>query len=900
MDKFHNTVFKLTIAKLAQNVGFDSVTSTSLEVLTTLMEKYLTLLGSRTHLASELRCTTDADITDVLFMLQSLKVDVHDLTDYMTLMEPIEPLQVAQYPAKSSINLGFTYPNNLDQTPRGPHIPMHYPPLILHSKSELENDEKKVVTNERNRRDSFVIVGKHGDDFSSDDNEYFIASNEEDESDYSPLSASEGRHLTKPEDIPLNAEGTAPSSLLIPVESEYFGETDDSVTESHSITKSKLEKKNSSKNFFTQGNLLLSPKILQPISKSVSPEITRKQETKKEQNWLLDEHKSFKSLSDTPSTKHKTNKSVKESHPSNRNPYFKNKMYESPKLNIAEERESVLKAKMEAADKLIHSPPPFLITPTPAQLEGKVPSIPKDTFKSTSIAKSNKTVSKIKTENSDFLDMDSPITSKKPDLSTDFASPKSMDDAINAVISRATEEAKKAEEEAELMKFSHLVESSSSAESEPDVSTKVEKILQLKSRGLNESKPEKILSSDDESEASFPSLQPPITLGRKEKHSPVHIYTSSSDDEDYAAAIPVRAPSPIPLPPKKNIEKRTYTKPTKKIDKLKVYESKPLFFPEDQSTIIKVKKKKSKPPSTPKEIKSISKVTLSTSSSTPKIKPIKTPKSESHHKEKIPKEPKVKSKSKEHKKHKHSSSPHIEKLVLKKFKSGSAEVVKKDDPESQISPLSRSNLPVPKLSAAVPKLSAAIPISNLTVEKEKKKSKKDKKKKLKDKYGDKHYKSFEDPAPTPKTDFVPKLTLCMGGSKKFVVKRDNSPEEQPPPVKAIKIASKTIPDVSASSSMLPPSPIKREVITQTLSSGPVLDKQGNKIWICPSCNEPDDGSPMIGCDTCDDWYHWPCVGITCEPPEDESWFCPRCTRKRNMAKSKSKQPKKKRKRTIEY
>jgi len=29
-----------------------------------------------------------------------------------------------------------------------------------------------------------------------------------------------------------------------------------------------------------------------------------------------------------------------------------------------------------------------------------------------------------------------------------------------------------------------------------------------------------------------------------------------------------------------------------------------------------------------------------------------------------------------------------------------------------------------------------------------------------------------------------------------------------------------------------------------------------KIWICPACSKPDDGSPMIGCDSCDEWYHW--------------------------------------------
>jgi len=44
------------------------------------------------------------------------------------------------------------------------------------------------------------------------------------------------------------------------------------------------------------------------------------------------------------------------------------------------------------------------------------------------------------------------------------------------------------------------------------------------------------------------------------------------------------------------------------------------------------------------------------------------------------------------------------------------------------------------------------------------------------------------------------------------------------------------------------------VVTQTV--GYYVDAEGNQIWICPACGKPDDGSPMIGCDECDDWYHW--------------------------------------------
>ncbi|KAJ8381569.1 hypothetical protein SKAU_G00023470 [Synaphobranchus kaupii] len=68
----------------------------------------------------------------------------------------------------------------------------------------------------------------------------------------------------------------------------------------------------------------------------------------------------------------------------------------------------------------------------------------------------------------------------------------------------------------------------------------------------------------------------------------------------------------------------------------------------------------------------------------------------------------------------------------------------------------------------------------------------------------------------------------------------------------------------------------RSVVTETVSTYVIRDEWGNQIWICPGCNKPDDGSPMIGCDDCDDWYHWPCVGLIAAPPEDVQWFCVKC------------------------
>ncbi|XP_075219426.1 TBP-associated factor 3 [Lycorma delicatula] len=58
------------------------------------------------------------------------------------------------------------------------------------------------------------------------------------------------------------------------------------------------------------------------------------------------------------------------------------------------------------------------------------------------------------------------------------------------------------------------------------------------------------------------------------------------------------------------------------------------------------------------------------------------------------------------------------------------------------------------------------------------------------------------------------------------------------------------------------------------------DTEGNQVWICPGCGGQDDGSPMIGCDGCDAWYHWVCVGIQV-PPDSNDWFCRVCIGKKD-------------------
>lgn len=79
------------------------------------------------------------------------------------------------------------------------------------------------------------------------------------------------------------------------------------------------------------------------------------------------------------------------------------------------------------------------------------------------------------------------------------------------------------------------------------------------------------------------------------------------------------------------------------------------------------------------------------------------------------------------------------------------------------------------------------------------------------------------------------------------------------------------------------------LITETVSKAEKGREKQEKQWICPvCCKEYDQSQNMIGCDGCDDWYHWACVGIKEDPPEEESWFCFRCIERQKAIENKVK------------
>lgn len=98
---------------------------------------------------------------------------------------------------------------------------------------------------------------------------------------------------------------------------------------------------------------------------------------------------------------------------------------------------------------------------------------------------------------------------------------------------------------------------------------------------------------------------------------------------------------------------------------------------------------------------------------------------------------------------------------------------------------------------------------------------------------------------------------------------------KPPKEKEIKTKSDGKATSETSSKQLPS-------ISQQPADGDGIDQEEEDIWICPVCSVAyvENGPAMVACDQCDRWFHWACVGILIEPPDNAPWFCTECKRKR--------------------
>ncbi|XP_074109761.1 TBP-associated factor 3 [Cotesia typhae] len=201
--------------------------------------------------------------------------------------------------------------------------------------------------------------------------------------------------------------------------------------------------------------------------------------------------------------------------------------------------------------------------------------------------------------------------------------------------------------------------------------------------------------------------------------------------------------------------------------------------------------------------------------------------------------------------------------------------------------------------------------------KEKRKEKKEKEKEEKEKEKEKkEEKEKEKERDKDKEEVIPKLTLKVDS----IAVRPPTPEN---PIKKItfKPLPKKLEESKATSSLAVSSLVKEKPLKEKVKkvkspsdakkalkaekaaekhkdpvpviAATIVGPDGQQIWICPTCGKQDDGTPMIGCDECDAWYHWICIGMHVPPASNENWYCSFCIAKKNEAIPDKKKQKKK-------
>ncbi|XP_033365396.1 transcription initiation factor TFIID subunit 3 isoform X3 [Bombus vosnesenskii] len=113
--------------------------------------------------------------------------------------------------------------------------------------------------------------------------------------------------------------------------------------------------------------------------------------------------------------------------------------------------------------------------------------------------------------------------------------------------------------------------------------------------------------------------------------------------------------------------------------------------------------------------------------------------------------------------------------------------------------------------------------------------------------------------------------------------------------RAKKSLFKALPQRETPPSQFDPAPKLPPPLTQQQPPPYYFDQGGHKVWFCPACGNQDDGSPMVGCDDCDAWYHWVCVGMQVPPADNEDWYCRTCIAKKQELHHDKKKKKRKKK-----
>uniref|UniRef100_A0A8C5MSU4 Transcription initiation factor TFIID subunit 3 n=1 Tax=Leptobrachium leishanense TaxID=445787 RepID=A0A8C5MSU4_9ANUR len=881
-ESYTRSLLRVSVAQICQALGWDSVQLTACDLLTDVLHRYLQQLCRGSHRYSDLYGRTDPVLDDVGQAFKLMGVNLHELEDYIHNIEPVTfPHPLPSFPVSKNNVLQFPPPGSKDVDDRKEYIP-DYLPLI--TSSQEEEEEEQVPTDGGTSAEAMQVPLEEEEEMEDDE-----TINDENCLGKRPLGSPDSMEMPHAKRPRLaNNKGDVLDAALEP--REPLGSINTQTVPPISPT-----------HVQESADVAHSPdsQMLPPVSKSQVPPskpLDSKALTPKS-----------KSKGGSPGQKSKSPKATSTA-------TIHGSPMRSPKSASKDKKSS--RAKSPKSPK---SPKVIAATSQPTKAETPV---------RTPLAALSEKIGKV---NIQIKQTSVPPEPEKLNLETPLRKPSvadnTIEDSIDAVVARAC-----AEQGLDPFVFS------SGSESEDEVFTSPKRLTisepvtpkisssinNLPKSGNDPAPPSGGTSSSDISWTMDDSINEVIRKVNQETPSSVPVnppcFSSPSASpptpEPLLKVFEEKAKLASPVEGKKKSKKEVKAKMKKK-DKEKVKEK-----DKEKERSKDKNKEKTKDKDGSKETKGLWKDSTwddETEMHKFKIKDFNEAEVKSKPKETFGK--------KDKEKHKDKKKDKAKKDKEKKGKDKNKEDRLKASVSSVLLTAKEIALPTVSTPSSVrlPSLISTmtpLPPEKLFEEKEKpkeKEKKKDKKEKKKKKDKEKQVKTeLSIPAPSP---VIPRLTLRVGAGQDTIViskvvaadskqaappalPKSPPPTPSPAPVPVV-IAPPPVPvaptpaTASPAPNPVPPTPSAnpgnsktpvRSVVTETVSVYVIRDEMGNQIWICPGCNKADDGSPMIGCDGCDDWYHWVCVGIK-EDPTEETWFCKKCDSKKKDKKHKKRKHK---------
>ncbi|KAM5235073.1 transcription initiation factor TFIID subunit 3 [Ctenodactylus gundi] len=908
-ESYSRSLLRVSVAQICQALGWDSVQLSACHLLTDVLQRYLQQLGRGCHRYSELYGRTDPILDDVREAFQLMGVSLHELEDYIHNIEPVTfPHQIPSFPVSKNNVLQFPQPGSKDAEERKEYIPAYLPPIVS---SQEEEEEEQVPTDGGTSAEAMQVPLEEDDEFEEEEiinDENFLGKRPLDSPETEEMPAMKRPRV-------LSTKGDALDVVLLEAREPLS-----------SINTQKIPPMLSPVHVQDSTDLAPTspePPMLAPFAKSQIP-TAKPLETKAFAPKT-------KTKTSSPGQKTKSPKTV----PS---PAMVGSPIRSPKA-ISKEKKSPGRSKSPKSPKspkiMMHLPQ----TPVRPETPNRTPiaTVNEKLNKEPIQVKPAQTPPDAGKANSETQPKKALVTDKTIDDSIDAV-------IARACAEREPDPfAFSSGSESGGDMFTSPKRISSSECATPKASTSTNSFPKSGSTPLPLSAGTSSSDNSWTLDASIDEVVRKAKLGAPPSLPPGFPYGSSPSVSPPTPEPLHRSYEEKPKPPssaevKKKLKKELKTK-LKKKEKQRDKERE-----KDRSKEKNREKERARDREAGREPRHAWRDFPKDGDPDPckfRIREFEDGDAKVRLKDGVVR--KEKEKHKDKKREREKGRKDKEKREREKAKDKSREDKGKAPPPPLALPPKEVALPlfspaVARAPSVLPGLAPALPEKlfedkEKPKEKDRKKEKKEKKKKKekekekekkerererrerekreKDRERHKHDKIKVEPVNPAPSPVIPRLTLRVGaGQDKIVISKVvpapeakptpslNRPKTPPPPPVPVPVHVSPAPlpvpllTPAAACPALMPSPAPalsatgtskapvRSVVTETVSTYVIRDESGNKIWICPGCNKPDDGSPMIGCDDCDGWYHWPCVGVVVAPPEEMPWFCPKCASKK--------------------